>query len=268
MVGLVEAVFLGIVQGLTEWLPVSSFGHLVIVQKLLGLQVPLIFDIALHGGTIVAVFVFFWKEIMDILSAVLRLDFRSGNGRMALLVLVGSVPVALVGFLLYDALVPIFDSLLVVGASLVVTGFILYSTKFFSGEGTREEERERDIGFKDSLVIGISQAASILPGLSRSGLTISSALFRKIGKRQAFAFSFLLAIPAIVGANLFELYKDAGSEGVAAVGIETLLGAATAAIVGYASLKVLDDILERGRFHMFAYYCWFAGAAVLVYSLL
>lgn len=259
MVGLIEAIFLGFVQGLTEWLPVSSFGHLIIVQQLLGLHLPLLFDIALHGGTILSVFAFFWKEIWKILSAVSKFDFGTSEGRMGLFVLVGGVPVAFVGFALYDVLVPLFENLFVVGAALLVTGFALYCTKFFSGE--------REMDTKDALLIGISQAFSIIPGLSRSGLTISSALFRKISRQQAFAFSFLLAIPAIVGANVFELYKTASSGmNLNSFGFEMFLGASVAAMVGYVSLRLLGDALRKGRFYMFAYYCWTVGTLVLIYA--
>jgi len=269
MVGLLEAVFLGLVQGLTEWLPISSFGHLIVVQKLLGMQLPLFFDVALHGGTIFALIVFFRKDIWKILSSVFRLDFKSESGRLGLLVLAGSIPVALTGFFLYNTLVALFSDISLIGAAFIATGFILYSTKFFKA-GQRNWQ---ELSFKDALFVGAAQAVSIIPGISRSGITISSALFRKIERQAAFVFSFLLAVPAIIGANAFELYKvtesasgsafDFGGNGFGVVVM--LVGVAVAAIVGYLSLKLLRDVLNKGKIYLFAYYCWAVGALVLAY---
>ena len=262
VVNLFEAVFLGIVQGLTEWLPISSSGHLVIAQQIFGMQVPLLFDIMLHAGTLVAVFVFFWKDIMKILRSIVRLDFKSGDGRVALFILIGSVPIALAGFFLYGFITPLFNSLIATGSALIITGSILYFTKIL------RSRIEKTLNYTNAFFIGIAQAFSLLPGISRSGITISSALFRRINKQQAFTFSFLLAIPAIIGANAFELYRATTDLSLGAVGFESIVGAVVAAVVGYLSLKFLWGILNKGKFHFFAYYCWIVGIVALIYAYL
>jgi len=268
MVNFLEAVLLGVVQGLTEWLPVSSSGHLVIVQQLFGIQVPLLFDIALHVGTLLAVLAFLWKDVLKIVSAFLKFDFKSDDGKMGLFILVGSVPVALAGFFLHDFVESLFSSLSAVGAALVVMGSILYSTKFFkNGRGMNgEREMNGELNAKNALLIGISQAISIIPGISRSGITISSALYRNIGKQKAFVFSFLLSIPAVLGAAVFEVVSS--SLGFSPIDFGMIFGAAIAASVGYLSLKLMRNIVDKERFYLFAYYCWLVGAAILVYKLL
>lgn len=256
MVNLLEAVLLGIVQGLTEWFPISSSGHLVIVQQLFGVPVPLLFDVMLHCGTLLAVFAFFWEDIFKILSAALRMDFKSDDAKLGLLILLATFPISLVGFFLYDLIAPLFNSLFAVGAALVATGCMLYATKFF--------RNGQELNPKNALFIGISQAVSLVPGISRSGITISSAVFRGIDRQQAFTFSFLLAIPVIIGANAFELYR-AAAEDFSAINLEMLFGTVIAAIVGYFSLMFLRDILKRNKLHFFAYYCWILGTSVLAY---
>lgn len=256
MVSLFQAVFLGIVQGITEWFPISSSGHLVIVQQVLGMQVPLLFDVMLHGGTLLAVFTFFWKDILKILLASLRMDFNSDDVKLGMLILLATIPIALAGFFLYDLIAPLFNSLPAVGAALVVTGCVLYATKFFR-DG-------QELNPKNALFIGISQTVSLIPGISRSGFTISSALFNDIDRQQAFTFSFLLAIPAIIGANMFELYRATVLD-LSVISFEMVVGMAIAAVVGYLSLKFLRDVLKKGKFYLFAYYCWILGIAILAY---
>lgn len=257
MVNLFEAVVLGFVQGITEWFPISSSGHLVVAQQLFGMQVPLLFDVLLHGGTLLAVFAFFWKDIWKILSALARLDMRSKDGRIGLFVLIGSLPIALTGVLFYDLIAPLFNSLFAVGMALLITGFVLYITKFFKNGQT--------LNSKNVLFIGISQAASLIPGISRSGITISSALFKKIDRQQAFSFSFLLAIPAIIGANAYALYRATVLD-LGTISFEMIIGTASAAIVGYLSLKFLRDIVKKGKLYLFAYYCWILGIILLMYG--
>jgi undecaprenyl-diphosphatase len=259
MVNLFEAVLLGLVQGITEWFPISSSGHLVIVQQLLGIRVPLLFDVMLHGGTLLAVFAFFWKDILKILSAALRMDFESDDGKLAVLILLAAVPIALIGIFFYDLITPLFNSIFVIGVALLATGCMLYATKFF--------RNWQELNPKNALFIGISQAFSLVPGISRSGITISSAVFRGIDKQQAFTFSFLLAIPTIIGANAFELYRATILD-LSIINFEMIAGTAIAAVVGYFSLKLLRDVLEKGKFYFFAYYCWILGTSILAYRYL
>ena len=253
MLTLFESLFLGLIQGLTEWLPISSSGHLVMVQQLFNIQASISFDIFLHAGTLLAVLVFFRKDILDILKSIIRLDFHSPNGKMALFILIATIPIAIAGFFLYNLIVPLFTSLTFTSIALIITGIILYSTRL--------KPKPSELDSKSALIIGVAQSVSILPGISRSGTTISAALLAGIDRKKAFAFSFLLAIPAIMGANAFELYK-AGFQ--PQVSMEMAAGAAVAAIVGYLSLKLLKRMVVSDKLHLFAYYCWAVGIAVLL----
>lgn len=261
MVNLADAVLLGALQGVTEWLPVSSSGHLALAQALLGLQVPLLFDVLLHAGTLLAVIVFFRKDVWRLLSAALRMDFRSEYGRMAAMVAVGTVPVALAGFFLRDAIGALFGSPLAIGVSMLLMGALLYATKLFRPAAGRA------VGVKDALFIGAAQALSLVPGISRSGSTIAAGLSRHVDRQKALLFSFMLSIPAVAGASAFELYS-AGTAGIGAIGFEGAIAVAVAAAVGYGAITLLKKVFDSGRLHVFAYYCWAVGTAVIAYSLL
>lgn len=251
MVNLLEAVFLGLVQGLTEWLPISSSGHLVIVQQLLGMEIPLFFNVLLHFGTILAVFAFFWKDILKIIKSLLNLDFKSQDGKLGLYIIVGNIPVALTGYYLYDVIESLFSNLFVVGLALIITGILLFLTKYTKGR--------RKLNFYDSLVVGIAQAFSLIPGLSRSGSTISTGLFRGLDRESVFKFSFLLAVPAVIGANLLEL-KNLVWEG----DLFVFVGMVVAFVIGYVSLKFLFRMLKKGKFYWFCVYCWVVGVVLLL----
>ncbi len=257
MVTELDILILALIQGLTEWLPVSSSGHLVIMEKILGLNLPLIYNITLHIGTLVVVLTFFRKDVMKIIKALIKFNFNSEDGKMAIFIIIGSVPIAIIGFLFYDFFKSLFSNLLSVGLALLITGFIL----FFS---------ERKPGYKklnvfDSLFIGLAQALTIIPGISRSGLTVSTALIRKIDKTIAFRFSFLLSAPAIIGATFFEINE------FSMINVDftiLFLGLITSMIVGYISLDLLRRLVLKEKIHLFAYYCWVIGIAVILYLLL
>jgi len=177
----IEVILLAIVQGITEWLPISSSGHLVIVQQLFSLNVSVFFDVILHVGTLIPVLVFFRKDVAKILKAVARLDFKSEEGKLAVLVVIGSIPTAVVGFLFKDLFESFFFNLSAVGAAFIVTGCILYATKLTLG-------RNRSINYFDALLIGTAQGVALIPGVSRSGITISTGLLRRVKKEKAFQF--------------------------------------------------------------------------------
>jgi undecaprenyl-diphosphatase len=253
---LIDIFILAIIQGVTEWLPVSSSGHLVIAQEYLGLKLPLIFDVALHAGTLGVVLAMFRRDLTKIFKALFRLDFRAKEGKLALFIAVGSVPTALTGFLFRDALESLFYNPLAVGIALLTTGLFLYASK------SRRSDKELD--YLDSLLIGVAQGIAIIPGVSRSGVTIAVALLRGVRKETAFTYSFLLSIPAVIGATITE------SRGLAVGGMDVvavLFGALVSMIVGYVSLKLLLRIVMKGRLHLFAYYCWIVGAIIIVFSL-
>jgi undecaprenyl-diphosphatase len=255
MVTVVESLILAIIQGLTEWLPVSSSGHLVIAQQFLGLNPPLIFDLMLHVGTLIVVLFVFRKTVADILKALAKGDLKRESGKLASYLVVGSVPIALVGVLLRDTIEQLFSSLTAVGISLLFTASVLLISEKRLGNNK--------IGLLDSILVGAAQAVAIIPGVSRSGLTVSTGLLRKIDKQTAFRFSFLLSAPAILGATVFEL-KDVATANLELAPI--VVGTVVSMIVGYLSLKLLERVIMKEKFHVFAYYCAVVGAAVLVYA--
>jgi undecaprenyl-diphosphatase len=251
---LLEIVILAVIQGLTEWLPISSSGHLVIAQKYLGLNLPLVFSVMLHTGTVIVVLVAFRKDIAHIVKALVKRDFETEEGRMALFIAAGSVPIAFIGFFLHDFFETLFSNLMAVGLALLTTGVIL----FFS----EKRRGNRKLSILDSLIIGVAQAIAIIPGVSRSGVTVATGLLRKIDKATAFKYSFLLSIPAVLGATALESRElVVGNVDV----IPLFLGAIISMIVGFASLKLLQRIVMREKFHLFAYYCWTVGLALIFF---
>lgn len=256
MVTIIEAIVLAMIQGLTEWLPVSSSGHLVIAQIFLDLNPPLIFDVMLHFGTLIVVIVMFRKDILDITKALVKGDFNSEEGKFTSYVIIGSVPIAIIAVTFYDVIKSLFSNLLAAGLALLVTGYILFVSEKRLGN--------RPLNAIDSLLIGLAQGVAIIPGISRSGLTISAGLLRKINKITAFKYSFLLSVPAILGATIMEV-KDLVLGNVEVLPIA--VGVSVSMLVGYVSLKLLQKIVLQERFHLFSYYCWVVGIIVVVLSI-
>jgi len=205
----------------------------------------------------------FWKEIVGILKALVKLDFKAEEGKLGILIAVGSIPTALIGFFFHDILESFFYNVLVVGIALMVNGVFL----FFSerrGDGRR-------VDYLDSLLIGVAQGTAIIPGISRSGLTIATALLRKVEKRSAFTYSFLLSVPAVIGATILESARVLASSELVMGGLDIvtmLFGVVVSMIVGYISLKLLQKLVMQEKFHLFAYYCWIAGIAIVIYQFL
>lgn len=262
---LIDVLILGVVQGITEWLPVSSSGHLAVIQNYLGLsreEHPLIFlDIMLHVGTLVVILLAFREDIVKIVKAVVRMDFKTEEGKLALFILVGSVPTALISFTLHSIFESFFEELLVVGIALLVTGFFLFASE--------RRKNNKELDYLDSLLIGIAQGIAFIPGISRSGVTIATGLLREVKKEAAFRYSFLLSIPAVIGTAIASIITEFGSLSTQDVHISVVLfGVITSMILGYASFKLLQRIVMKRRFHTFAYYCWIVGAIIIFYHLL
>jgi len=256
MISLLQAIILGIIQGITEWLPVSSSGHLVIAQEYLGISVPVFYDILLHVGTLIVIVLVFWKDLLEMIKALFRLDFMSEYGRLLSFIIIGSIPTAIIGYYFQDVFMSFFTNLKVVGIALLATGALLFVSERW--------ESNRKLNYKDSLLIGIVQGISIIPGISRSGTTISAGLLRGVKKELVAKFSFLLSIPAILGATIM-VGKDFT---LAELNLASLVGVAVAIIVGYISLKTLLRLITEKKFHLFAYYCWLVGAVVLIAEVL
>ena len=274
---LADAILLGIVQGLTEFLPVSSSGHLVLLQQLLGLkEAELFFDVCVHLGTLVAVIIVFRQEIKDIVLALLRLVAMTGQKeemraaiesdpqlKMALLIVIGSIPTAVLGLLFSSIADRLFSSVMIVGVMLIATGLLLWATRSKTKDSPPSGIDR--LTPKNAFIIGIVQGLAIIPGISRSGSTISTGLLLGIDREIAARFSFLLSIPAIVGAGMLSL-----KEGLFAAGSTIqipLVGAITAAIVGYAALKVLLQVVKKGGLHLFAPYCGLVGIVAIFFGM-
>lgn len=249
-----SAAVLGLIQGLTEFLPVSSSGHLVLFQHLLGVQQSgLLFEVMVHFGTVVAVVFAFWSDIVTLI--------RRPWHKLTLLIVVGMIPTGLMGVLLEPVFQSAFDSVAVVGVALLVTGVLLWIASKWSS-GRKDLSR---MSIWDALVIGFGQGLAITPGLSRSGTTVAFALFSGLEPAIAAKYSFLLSVPVIIAANLWEA-RDLLFQPIqwGAVG-PNLLAALLAAISGYVAIKFFLGILKSGHLHYFSYYCWTVGALVLIY---
>jgi len=273
--GWLEAILLGIVQGLTEFLPVSSSGHLVLFQSLFGMKEPeLFFDVSVHVGTLLAVCVFFFEDLRQIGSTLFsKATWRAGQAgrlrrwrqmpemRLLGLICVGSVPTVLLGLAFRPVAHVLFSSIRLVGIMLLITGLLLWFTRGLKRGGRNTVE----LTLWDGLCVGIMQGLAIFPGISRSGSTIAVGLFKGLDRETAARYSFLLSIPAIVGAMALEL-AETGLPGPPVLG-STVLGTCTAGSVGYVALKALIGLVKRGKLHIFSFYCWPVGMVALLCSL-
>lgn len=254
---IVQAVILGLVQGLTEFIPVSSSGHLVIFQHLLGLkEPPLFFDVMVHVGTLLAVIAVFWEDVLEVI--------KRPFSRLTLLIVIGCIPAGLMGFFLEAYFEKAFSSLLVVGVGLIITGVLLLASEY-SARQQIFGKNWSTASLKDAFLVGIMQGIAITPGISRSGSTIAGSLFVGLDREYAARFSFLLSIPVIIGAALMQAKDLVGmsipSSEVAAVASGTLV----AAVSGYVAIKLVVGMLKRGRLSLFAWYCWVVAIAVLAW---
>jgi len=262
----IQAIILGILQGLTEFLPISSSGHLVIFQKFFGFSSPPIaFDTLVHLGTLVALLFFFWRDIKKVfqhLTREIKLKKRGDYIGLFFSLIIGSIPIVIWGILLKEKIYIIFDSLLLVGISFLFTAIILFITVFI-----KEYKKELSkIKFVDAAIIGIFQAFAILPGISRSGVTISSSLFQGLKKEAAFKFSFFLGIIAILGANLLQApeISDLNQKEL----FSGFLGFLFSATTGFFALKWLKRVITKSKLHYFGIYCAILGTICILLTLI
>ncbi|MBS3169566.1 undecaprenyl-diphosphate phosphatase [Candidatus Woesearchaeota archaeon] len=250
MTSILQAIIMGIVQGITEWLPISSSGHLVLFQKLFGISPPLVFDIVLHLGSLLVVLLVFRKDLLRLIKGLIQREKTSWNYFFWLIA--ASVPIALVGFFLNDLIKQAFDSLLVVGFSFLFTALLLLLSKY-------PQQKTRKLSLPAIIAVGCVQALAILPGVSRSGSTISIGLLQGVKPEEAARFSFLLFIPAILGAMLVELPNINQLPNLTTL----LIGTAVTILVGYFSLRLLLKILKQQKFYYFGWYCLVMGVITL-----
>ena len=244
-----DALILGILQGITEFLPVSSSGHLVLGQKLLGINVPgNAFEVILHIGTLMSILVVFWPDIHRLFS-----EIKDAHVRKYIFTLVlGTIPAIIVGLSLKGQIALMFDNAHSVALALIVTGIILIFSKWFSN-------KKSNLTLVKGFVIGLAQALAIIPGISRSGATICTGLMMGLSAEEAARFSFLLAIPAIAGAGILTAMDiDKISLGMDVIAV----GLLSSFLVGWAALKWLLNLLKTGKFHWFGVYCLLLGIIV------
>jgi undecaprenyl-diphosphatase len=244
MADLLIQIILAIVQGITEFLPLSSSGHLALIQNLVSYS-DIAFDVLLHLGSLVAVVYFSRREIFELLH------FRKKDLKMILFLFIATIPAALVGYFFSSYIAIAFSSLLFIGLGFLFNGFILFFTKYAS--------EDKSLNFWRALVIGLWQAIAILPGVSRSGMTISSAKFFGIDEEKAMRFSFLLFIPVVLGATLLELKEWRFN-----FSLFLIIPFLVSVITSFVFMKVLQRIIYTRRFWMFSFYCWFIGIITLI----
>lgn len=269
-----EALLLGILQGITEFLPVSSSGHLVLGESLLGLEVETLksFDVVVHLGTFAAIIIYFWKDVVGLFKGVFSyvgLTKKSSDNKeyrhLIGYIVIGTIPAVFVGLFLEDAIDFLFRSTLYVGLWMIVVAEVFILADWASEKCKKEE----GLDWKKSVVIGVAQAAALIPGVSRSGSTIAAGLFQGISREKAARFSFLLALPAIFGAGLLTAVKELRSGGGLDVAFAPLIiGFVASAVAGFAAVYFLMKFLKHHSLRVFAYYLFAVGTVSVVVSLL
>ncbi len=259
---LLQTIILGLIQGLSEWLPISSTAHLKLAETFFNLAVTPLFNLILHVGTLTVVIFYFRKEVKNILAALAHLDFKSESGMLIPRIVVATIPTAVIGVAYNQFLQNSLQIIPVIAVTFLIGATLVYTTKF-------AKENVESLSYKTVLLMGIAQGFAIFPGLSRSGVTISAALLLGLKRQKAFKFSFLLSIPAIVGDLAVEAYGQRGLLSTGGIGpIEALAGIAAAVVVGYFALKLVSRVVQGKKFHYFAFYTWALGIALLILTLL
>lgn len=277
---IILAIFLGIIQGITEFLPISSSGHLSIFQNLLkvgeGTEGHLFFDVLLHLGTLISICVFYWKDLRAIGSDVVAMirgdkndEWVSGSPvkapvRLLVMIIIGTLPLLLI--LPFKSRVEtLFYKTWFIGLALIVTGAILFVTDRYISSGRKNE---KTMTVKDALIIGLSQMIAVIPGLSRSGTTISVGQALGLNRDFAVRFSLLLSLPAVLGSTIVTLISSFKEKIDWSLMPAYLIGFVLAAVVGYFAIGLLKRIVNRGHFGKFAYYCWGAGAVAILLTII
>lgn len=272
----ISSVLMGILQGIAEFLPISSSGHLALFQHFFGVEnyeeTQMFFTVLLHLGTLLSVFVYYWKDIWEMIREFFLLlgglfSRRDGRGqsapparRMVLLIIVATLPLFLI-LPIKDKVEAAMGSVTFVSVALLLTGFILY----FSDRMARGRKTERTATLADAVLVGFAQAVGTLPGISRSGITISAGLLRGYDRVFAVRFSFLMSLPAVLGANILSLKDVVETGGVDMERMPVyLVGTLVAAVVGYFAIRLVNLLSDKGKFGAFAYYCWGAGLVALI----
>ena len=274
-----SAILLGIVQGVAEFLPISSSGHLAILQNLFALSAGedhLFFDVLLHLGTLISICICYWGDIVAMVREVfivLRGGRRAdgtpvqgnlGAARLFMMIVVGTLPLFLV-LPINDKVEELYYITPFIGVALLLTGCML----FVSDKMTPGKRTEKNMRFRDALTIGLCQCVATIPGLSHSGTTITAGIATGLDRNFAMKYSFLMSLPAVLGANLLSFIKAIGEESIDASLIPAyLLGMLAAMLSGIAAISLMKLIAKKSKFGWFAYYCWGAGVLTIIFSLI
>lgn len=261
----IEALILGLVQGFTEFLPVSSSGHLELAKALFGLHLAakdsLTFDVIVHGGTALSTIVVFRKDIIQIISGLLKFQWNDET-KFSIYVIISMIPAAFVGLAFKDQIESLFEGqVLLVGAMLVITGLLLFLAD-------RAQSTDKKVGPLEAIIIGVSQAIAILPGISRSGATISTSVLLGIDREKAARFSFLMVLPLIIGKNIVDI-KDIYETGGGGLEISLpllALGFVAAFVSGLFACNWMIALVKKAKLKYFAYYCFAVGIFVAIYT--
>ncbi|TJX67062.1 undecaprenyl-diphosphate phosphatase [Soehngenia saccharolytica] len=265
-----EAIILGLFQGIAEFLPISSSGHLALLQQLFGIKEGnLFFAEMLHFGTLVSIFIVYFKDIRLMVIEFIKLIFTiikeksipilNQYQKFALLIIVASIPTAIIGLALEGFIENMFSSVLPIGIAFIITGFLLWFSER-RGNGNKKIE---DVTFKDSLFVGLMQGIAIFPGISRSGSTIVGALLRDFDRSVATEFSFILSIPAVLGSFILGM-KDVLDGSAVTIELPIFIGVIISAIAGVFAIKALVKLLENKKLHYFSIYLWIIGIIVII----
>ncbi|MCF6463283.1 undecaprenyl-diphosphatase UppP [Clostridium sp. Cult1] len=271
---LVQAVILGIFQGIAEFLPISSSGHLVILQHFFGIREGnLFFTEMLHFGTLISIVIVYFNDIIKIVVEFIKmvkncivnrkLKIRNDYQKLGILIIVSSIPTAVIGLAFEDFFEKLYSSsILPIGIAFIVTGILLW----IANNKSYENKRVRNMSFLDGLIIGTFQGVAIIPGISRSGSTIVAGLFRGLNRSLATEFSFLLALPATFGAGLLGIREVIKTNSQVAFTMPLIIGVSLSTIVGVFAIKLLIRILKKDKLHYFSYYLWIIGLITIVSS--
>jgi|LSQX01.1.fsa_nt_gb undecaprenyl-diphosphatase len=273
-----QAMILGFVQGITEFLPISSSGHLVIFQEFFGMndveKNHVLFATLLHFGTLLSVLMVYSKDILNlikeffnIIGDIARGRFTMGDSphrKMIVLLIVATIPTVIVALLFKGALERMFSSIRIVGFTLIITGLLLrLSSKLIPGS-----KDELSTKYSNAFIIGLFQSVAIIPGISRSGSTIVGGLFNGLGKEFVVKFSFLMSIPAIIGAGVLHIPDIVQTGFNNELIFPYIIGTVIAAITGFLAIKFLINVLMKGKLYLFSYYCWAVAAIIIIKTLL
>ncbi|MBU1446450.1 undecaprenyl-diphosphate phosphatase [Patescibacteria group bacterium] len=276
-----DALFLGVLQGIAEFLPISSSGHLVIAERLLGLEVESLksFDVMVHLGTLTAIIIYFWKDVVMLFQGFFGfLGFYKTNvhvresQKLIFYIIIASIPAVLVGLFLGDSIDFLFRDLFYVGVWMIIVGEIFFLAEWY----IVKYKKEKELNYPSAIIIGLAQAVALIPGVSRSGLTIATGLFRGLSREKAARFSFLMSMPVVFGAGLLTAIKEMKNASEMGLGISfsdkldflpLFIGFVSAALAGFASVYFLMKFIKNHTFKGFGVYLFVVGSIAIIMSM-